>query len=109
MPHNHDPQPVSLSLQEALTLAEIFSIFADPTRIAIISSLFGKELSVSDIYTNVGISQSAASHQLKLLKTSRIVKSRRDGRNILYSLDDEHVSSILMQGINHIRKVDCYE
>lgn len=107
MSHSH--QPISLSLQEALTLAEIFSIFADPSRIAIVTSLFGKELSVSDIYTSVGISQSAASHQLKLLKASRIVKSRREGRNILYSLDDQHVSAILMQGINHIRKVDCYE
>lgn len=102
-----DPNSFNLTCEETTALSEIFSIFADPTRISIVSALFGKELSVSDIYTTINLSQSATSHQLKLLKAARIVKCRREGRNILYSLDDRHVSSILIQGIHHIRKVDC--
>lgn len=88
--------------QDARELAETFKILADPTRIKILHALSKRELCVCDIAAVVKMGQSAVSHQLRLLRGSRLVKYRRDGKMVWYSLDDEHISSLLSQGIEHI-------
>lgn len=83
-------------------LAELFKIFGDPTRIRILYAMLDTELCVNDIVGHLQMSQSSVSHQLRILKTSKLVKSRREGKSIFYSLDDEHVRSILSMGMDHI-------
>ena len=83
-------------------LADLFKVFADTTRIKILYALMGRELCVADIAEATETSQSAVSHQLRTLKQSHLVKFRRDGRNILYSLADDHVYTMLNQGMSHI-------
>ncbi|MCR5387855.1 MAG: metalloregulator ArsR/SmtB family transcription factor [Lachnospiraceae bacterium] len=83
-------------------LSELFKMFADQSRIRILYSLFDKEICVCDIAEALDMTQSAVSHQLRLLKQSKLVKSRRDGKQIYYSLDDDHVKTIIDVGINHI-------
>lgn len=85
-------------------LAETFKIFGDNTRIRILLALFSKELSVSDISDELNMSQSAISHQLRTLKEARLIKSRREGKNTFYSLDDEHVKRIIEQVLIHIEE-----
>ena len=82
-------------------LAELFKIFGDSTRIKILYALFESELCVNDIAQVVGISQSAVSHQLRVLKTSKLVKFRREGKAMYYSLDDDHVRSMIALGMEH--------
>ena len=85
------------------SIAELFKGFADPTRVHILSLLMGKEeLCVTQIAEEVEISQSAVSHQLRLLKQMHLIKFRRDGKNILYSLADEHDRTILRMGLEHV-------
>ena len=95
------------TLRELDDLNRIFSIFADSTRIRIICAIQDGELTVSDICSALEMSQPAISHQLRILKDARIVRSRRDGRNILYSLDDSHVVAILRMGLMHVREEEC--
>lgn len=83
-------------------LADLFKVFSDTTRIKILYALMGRELCVADIAEATATSQSAVSHQLRTLKQSHLVKFRRDGRNILYSLADDHVYTMLNQGMSHI-------
>ncbi len=83
-------------------LAETFKVFGDNTRIRILWALFSEELSVSDISGKLDMSQSAISHQLHTLKAARLVKSRRDGKNTFYSLDDDHVKRIIEQVLIHV-------
>lgn len=83
-------------------LAELFKIFGDPTRIRILYAMLDTERCVNDIAGVLEMSQSSVSHQLRILKTSKLVKSRRKGKSIFYSLDDEHVRSILNMGMEHI-------
>ena len=83
-------------------LAEFFKMFADSTRIRILAALMNGEICVCDISEALGMNQSAVSHQLRLLRASRLVKTRRDGKSVYYSLDDEHVSAMLSQGIEHL-------
>lgn len=83
-------------------LADLFKVFSDTTRIKILYALMPQELCVADIAEAVGASQSAVSHQLRILKASRLVKFQRDGKNVLYSLSDDHVHTVLAQGMNHI-------
>ncbi len=83
-------------------IAELFKAFGDPTRVQILSHLVGKELCVTDIADAVELSQSAVSHQLRILKQMYLIKYRRDGRNILYSLADDHVLTILQMGLEHV-------
>ena len=83
-------------------LAELFSMFADTTRIRILYALFEAEMCVCDIASVLGMTQSAISHQLALLKRARLVKPRRDGRTVFYSLADSHVRAMLDQGMEHI-------
>ncbi|MCR5213602.1 MAG: metalloregulator ArsR/SmtB family transcription factor [Eubacterium sp.] len=85
-------------------LAELFKIFGDSTRVKILYSLFDDELCVNDIAMVLNLSQSSVSHQLKILKQSKLVKFRRDGKSIYYSLDDDHVRSILDLGMEHLEE-----
>lgn len=91
---------------ESLTekLSEMFKVFGDGTRIRILWALFDKELCVYDIAEKLGMSQSAISHQLKTLKIARLIKSRRDGKNVFYSIDDDHVKKIIEQMLIHIEE-----
>lgn len=83
-------------------LAELFKVFGDPTRIRILSALSGKEMCVQDIADELSMTQSAISHQLRILKQSALVKFRRDGKTIYYSLADDHVATIMAQGLEHV-------
>ena len=85
-------------------LYELFRVFGDSTRIKILYALFESELCVNDIAQVVGISQSAVSHQLRVLKTSKLVKFRRDGKTVFYSLDDDHVRSMIALGMEHVEE-----
>ena len=85
-------------------LAELFKIFGDSTRIKILYALFEAELCVCDIAHLLKVSQTAVSHQLRVLKTNKLVKSRKDGKNVFYSLADDHVYSIINQGMDHINE-----
>ena len=83
-------------------LAELYKIFGDSTRIKILYALFESELCVCDIATLIGMSMSAVSHQLRILKHASLVQYRRDGKTVFYSLADDHVRSILGQGMEHV-------
>lgn len=83
-------------------LSDVFKVFGDGTRIRILWVLFDKEVCVFDIAEAVGMTQSAVSHQLRVLKQARLIKARRDGKNTFYSLDDEHVKRIIEQVMIHI-------
>lgn len=93
------PRPVALE-----ALGELFKVFSDPTRLKILSALAETELCVCDLQAVLGSSQSAVSHQLALLRASRLVKNRRDGKVIYYSLADSHVRAILLVGLDHIQE-----
>lgn len=82
--------------------AELFKVFGDPTRIRILHTLTEKELCVQDIADELEMTQSAISHQLRILKQTALVKFRRDGKTIYYSLADDHVATIMKQGIEHV-------
>ena len=84
------------------TLAETFRILGDPTRLRIVDALAEGELCVCDISERVGISESAVSHQLRLMRSMRIVRGRREGRCVYYTLDDQHVLSLFQQGLRHV-------
>lgn len=83
-------------------LAELFKVFGDSTRIRILYVLFESDVCVADIAEALNMTQSAISHQLRILKQNRLVKARRDGKQIYYSLDDDHVRSVIAQGMEHI-------
>ena len=89
---------------ELYSLAELFKIFGDQTRIKILYTLLDGEMCVQDIADNIGMSQSSVSHQLRVLKQSQLVKFRRDGRTIYYALADQHVCTIMNQGLEHIQE-----
>ena len=90
------------SEDELYDLAELYKVFADSTRIKILYVLFESEMCVCDISKLLEMSQSAISHQLRVLKQSKLVKFRREGKTVFYSLADEHVRTIIDQGIEHI-------
>ncbi len=83
-------------------LARFFKIFGDETRLKIIEVLSKEKLSVNDISKKIDMSQSATSHQLRLLKDNRLVRYDKEGKEIFYELDDDHVMNIFMQGVDHI-------
>ncbi|HWR08737.1 MAG TPA: metalloregulator ArsR/SmtB family transcription factor [Sporomusa sp.] len=83
-------------------LAEMFKILGDPTRIRILHALSRQELCVCDIAETLGMNQSAVSHQLRTLRGARLVKFRKEGKEAWYSLDDDHVISLMCQGLEHI-------
>jgi ArsR family transcriptional regulator len=84
-------------------LAQVFRAMADPTRVRILSALACAELCVGDIATALGMSVSAVSHQLRLLRELRVVRKRREGKHIYYALDDEHVQQLFALGLEHVR------
>jgi len=83
-------------------LAELFKVFGDTTRIKILCALFESEMCVCDIAALLNMTQSAISHQLRALKQARLVKYRKDGKIVFYSLDDDHVQSIFRLGLTHV-------
>ena len=83
-------------------VADLFKAFSDTTRIKILFALMGGPLSVTDITEAIGCTQSAVSHQLRTLKQARLVKAARDGKNVIYSLSDDHVFTMLAQGMTHV-------
>ena len=85
-------------------LARIYKIFGDATRIKILYVMFEKEVCVQDIANKINMTQSAVSHQLSILKDARLVKARKEGKIVYYSLDDEHVKKILDVGMEHIKE-----
>ena len=89
---------------ELFDLAELFKVFGDSTRIRILYALFDTNMCVGDIVDSLGMTQSAVSHQLKILKQSRLVSSRRDGKQMIYYLADDHVRTIIDQGREHIEE-----
>lgn len=96
-----DKQPDDEYLYE---LADLFKVFGDTTRIKILYALFESELCVGDIALVLGMSQSAVSHQLRVLKDSKLIKFRREGKVIFYSLDDDHVRTIMSMGMEHVEE-----
>jgi ArsR family transcriptional regulator len=94
-------------LLPAATVEEIaatFSVLGDPTRIRILDALAAGELCVCDIATLVGISESAVSHQLRLLRGMRLVRPRRAGRQVFYSVDDQHIVQLMRVAITHVQE-----
>ena len=89
---------------ELYDLAELFKVFGDSTRIRILYVLFEAEVCVCDLAETLNMTQSAVSHQLKILKQSKLVKSRREGKTVFYSLADGHVRTIIAQGREHINE-----
>ena len=83
-------------------LAELFKVFGDSTRIRILFVLFEEEVCVCDLAEALQMTQSAISHQLKILKQNKLVKGRREGKSVIYSLADDHVRTIIAQGLEHI-------
>ena len=88
--------------EELYDLADVFRVFGDSTRIKILYTLYTSELCVADIAEVLQMTQSAVSHQLRILKDAKLVKFRRDGKTIYYSLDDDHVATILSIGTEHL-------
>mgnify|MGYP003414334532 FL=1 len=85
-------------------LCDLFRIFGDSTRIKILFVLMDREMNVGDIATELNLNQSAVSHQLRVLKDAKIVKFRRDGKSMYYSLDDDHVRNMLALGMEHVEE-----
>lgn len=85
-------------------LAELFKVFGDSTRIRILFVLFEAEVCVCDLAEALNMTQSAVSHQLKVLKQAKLVKNRREGKSIFYSLADDHVRAIIAQGMDHVEE-----
>jgi DNA-binding transcriptional ArsR family regulator len=92
-----DPQTVA-------GLTEIFRVLGDPTRVRMLHALSQSELCVGDLSQRLGVSESAVSHQLRLLRSTRIVRARRDGRLMYYALDDRHVLELFQQGLRHVEE-----
>jgi ArsR family transcriptional regulator len=88
----------------ATALAETFKVLGDPTRVRILDALLRSEVPVCDLAEALGVTQSAVSHQLRLLRSMRLVRSRRDGRHIYYAIDDEHIVKLFRQGLEHVQE-----
>lgn len=89
---------------ELYDLAELFKVFGDSTRIRILYALFEEEICVCDLAAALSMTQSAVSHQLRILKQAKLVRFRREGKSVLYSLADAHVKTMIAQGVEHIRE-----
>jgi DNA-binding transcriptional ArsR family regulator len=98
----HDAIPHLVDDTTAARLAEIFKALSDPTRLRVISLLAQAELCVCDLAVALGVSQSAMSHQLRTLRDLRLVRRRREGRQVFYTLDDEHVADLFQRGLEHV-------
>lgn len=85
-------------------VAELFRAFGDATRVRILSAILDRELNVSNLAEQVGVSESAVSHHMRGLRQMRLVKSRREGKEVYYRVDDPHIITLFMQGVNHIKE-----
>ncbi len=94
-----------LDEDKIIDLSELFKIFGDSTRIKIINILLDEELCVGDIAEKISATQSAVSHQLRILKSSKLVKYRKVGNTVFYSLDDHHIKEIFEKGREHINEI----
>jgi len=103
-PHKHIKKDILPPEDTLHNLADLFKTFGDPTRIRILYTLSAGELCVCDIANVLSMSQSAISHQLRVLKQMSLVRFRREGKTIYYSLADSHVSTILNQGLDHVNE-----
>lgn len=90
--------------EELYDLAELFKVFGDSTRIKILYALLNADMSVGEIAKALSMTQSSISHQLRVLKQSRLVRFRREGKSIVYSLADDHVYTIMSQGLTHLEE-----
>lgn len=89
-------------LEVMFDLADLFKVFGDSTRLRILFTLFEEERSVGEIADILNMEQSTISHQLRVLRTNKLVKIRRDGKQIFYSLDDDHVKKVIEMGLDHV-------
>lgn len=96
--------PKLLDDETSANLAGFFKVFADPTRIKILSALFVSEMCVCDLAVTLNMTHSAISHQLRTFKAAKLVKSRKDGKVVYYSLADSHIAHIFDQGLEHARE-----
>ncbi len=87
----------------AAHVAELFRAFSDTSRVRILSALIGQEMNITALAEAVGISESAVSHHMRGLRQMRLVKSRRDGKEVYYRVEDEHIIALFEQGVNHVR------
>ena len=92
------------TFDEIMEMADIFKLFADSSRLKIICSILNNELCVCDLCELLGLTQSNVSHQLQLLRTSKLVKYRKEGKQVYYSLQDEHIEKIIIMALEHIRE-----
>lgn len=90
----------------ASVLADLFKVFGDSTRIRIMAALYEREICVQELAQELNMNQSAISHQLKVMKLNKLIKGRRDGKQMYYSLADSHVSTILSMGLEHLNEDD---
>src|SRR6185295_3986039 len=97
-------RPKLLRDESAAALAETFKALGDVTRVRILDALARTELCVSDLSELLGVSESAVSHQLRLLRGMRLVRARRDGRLVFYALDDHHIVRLFEQGLQHVEE-----
>ncbi len=104
IPEDGPMVPGILDEEHFSELSDLFKMFSDSTRIKILYDLFDGEKNVSEITGDLEMNQSAISHQLKILKTSRLIRSRREGKSIYYSLADDHVKTIIRMGVEHIEE-----
>lgn len=91
-----------LGAEEAYDLSELFKVLGDPTRLRILFTLLKSEICVCDIVELLDVTQSAVSHQLRVLKQARLVKYRREGKSVIYSIADDHVKTIIAMAIEHV-------
>jgi len=100
-------QQATLPLAKAQQMAELFGVLADPNRLRILSALAHRELCVCDLAASVKMSQSSVSHQLRALRTLRLVKYRREGRNVYYSLADNHIVNLYRDVAEHLDELEA--
>lgn len=98
-------QPDIMAVEKAQQMAEFFNALADPNRLRLMSALANRELCVCDLAAAVKVSESAVSHQLRILRSQRLVKYRREGRNVYYSLADQHIISLYQEVSEHLKEV----
>ena len=100
-----DPEEdLQADAEEVRVLAELFHQMADPTRLLLLMSMFGGEKCVCELADKTDVSVSAVSHQLRSLRTARLVRSRKKGRHVFYTLDDDHVKDLIFKGLEHVRE-----
>ncbi len=97
------PALTTLDEQTAVDMAALFESLSDPTRLRILAALMEGEVNVGDLVELVGLSKSAVSHQLRGLRDKRVIRTRKQGRQVFVSLDDEHIAELYQRGLDHVR------